>query len=206
MRRKNPAPGAVGLRNLYNRYKYGARTRGYRWDLDEETFKTLTSQPCHYCGKPPSQVSSQGSHVSLERRKHSAYLYNGLDRVDNDIGYLPDNLVPSCGTCNVAKQTMTQLEFFEWLKLAAEHSKLLAPRLTPDEATAMVKAMREAGVLEFTMGGFTAKLDPHMGAPMPKSIVDDDPNVAAEKLKAHQAIENFFAENKTSDEDLLWSV
>ena len=39
------------------------------------------------------------------------YLYNGLDRVDNNKGYFEDNVVPCCGVCNKMKGTMKQEEF-----------------------------------------------------------------------------------------------
>ena len=63
------------------RCKMGAKHRGLEWTLtDEDTVEMMTS-PCVYCG------------VLLE--------INGIDRMDNTKGYVPDNCVPCCKTCNL---------------------------------------------------------------------------------------------------------
>ena len=41
------------------------------------------------------------------------------DRVDNDGGYVEDNVVTACNFCNQAKHTHTRAEFEEWAKRVA---------------------------------------------------------------------------------------
>lgn len=58
-----------------------AHRRGKKWGLTREQWEQLVALPCDYCGAPT------GNGV-------------GLDRVDNDLGYLPGNVVPCCTICN----------------------------------------------------------------------------------------------------------
>lgn len=43
------------------------------------------------------------------------FKYNGLDRIDNSVGYTEDNCVPCCAVCNRAKNSMGYNEFIEYL-------------------------------------------------------------------------------------------
>ena len=48
-------------------------------------------------------------------------MHNGIDRVDSTMGYAIDNCVPCCKTCNIAKHTMTTIEFAGWINRAYQH-------------------------------------------------------------------------------------
>lgn len=98
--------GEASFNKLYNEYKRGAKERGYTFELGKEWFMELTSQPCFYCGSLPSQGYK-------DERLNGLYVYNGVDRTDNTIGYTADNCVPCCGVCNKAKGTMPQREFLD---------------------------------------------------------------------------------------------
>jgi len=100
--------GQAAFNCVFGSLKRGAERRGLEWALTEKQVKELTSQPCFYCGVPPRQ-RCRG------RRVNGEYLYNGLDRVDNTRGYTVDNVVPCCKRCNVAKNNMTQQEFYTWI-------------------------------------------------------------------------------------------
>ncbi len=98
----------AGLKVLYNTYKSGAKKRGYDFTLSIETFAKMTSKNCYYCGiKPSNSVQSYST--------HSTYIYNGLDRVDNQKGYSEENIVPCCKLCNRAKSDLTYEEFINWI-------------------------------------------------------------------------------------------
>lgn len=58
-----------------------AYMRGLEWNLTPGQYEMLTAQECSYCG------ASLGNGL-------------GLDRIDNDRGYLPNNVNPCCGPCN----------------------------------------------------------------------------------------------------------
>ena len=57
---------------------------------------TLIYADCYYCGKFPNKV-------------------NGIDRVNNSVGYTYDNCVPCCKRCNYLKNKTTQEEFAQWV-------------------------------------------------------------------------------------------
>lgn len=97
--------------------KRAARERGYAWSLTDEQAFALYSQPCHYCGCVSSNHSMHPTH-------NGSYRYNGIDRVDNDQGYTPENCVPCCKHCNIAKRSMTVLEFRMWIAQVYAHMKI----------------------------------------------------------------------------------
>lgn len=114
---RNRLPESIAAFNkLFNDMMYQAKLRGYDWDLTKEQVYELTSQVCFYCGKEPCQVKKYGS------RYNGDYIYNGLDRVDNDKGYTIENVVPCCGQCNRAKTDMTEDEFLQWIEQIYLHS------------------------------------------------------------------------------------
>lgn len=104
-------PGVAGLGILYGSYKRSAKRRGIVWDLSMEDFQRITSGNCLYCGTEPSLVSV----VRTVNQEHSAYFYNGIDRVDSDGVYAPLNCVSCCSICNRAKLTSTIEEWDEWI-------------------------------------------------------------------------------------------
>ena len=95
--------------------RQNAQKKGF--DLTKEEFVALSSQECFYCGEPPKEVS--GRHDW-----HPRVLANGLDRIDPSKGYLVGNVVPCCGTCNVAKLAMKREDFFAWILKVAHHQQL----------------------------------------------------------------------------------
>lgn len=96
-------PGDASFNVLFRNMKKSARERKYSWELTKEQVKEITSKNCFYCGTEPLQKPSGNL--------NGVYLYNGIDRVDNSIGYVFGNCVPCCGHCNVAKRSMTVKQF-----------------------------------------------------------------------------------------------
>ncbi len=106
--------GEACLNVIYSRYLKRDLTASRDSDLTKEEFQKLTSSQCFYCNLPPSQVleipGSRGS-----------YTYNGIDRVNNDLGYTKENTVPCCKTCNWMKVNMSQSDFVAHVKTIAIH-------------------------------------------------------------------------------------
>lgn len=92
-------------------YKRNAKERGLDWGLTREQAEHLFKQPCYYCDAIGGNYrpSSYGS----------PFRYNGIDRVDNSLGYYPENVVPCCGVCNRCKNTLSKEEFIAWAKRVA---------------------------------------------------------------------------------------
>lgn len=106
-----------GTNVLYYRYKRRAVENNMSFSLDLEKFKDLTSQNCFYCGAEPEREIAE-NYSKLIRGK---YKFNGLDRVDNNIGYEENNVVPCCFTCNRAKLNLTSKLFNEWIQRLIEY-------------------------------------------------------------------------------------
>ena len=107
-------PGEAAFNGLYTRMRIAADRREKEWNLSKDQVRELTKQHCHYCGKPPEQVCSR-------KNTNGDYVYNGIDRVNNNRGYVIDNVVACCGTCNRAKMAMGYTEFKEWVTKVYEH-------------------------------------------------------------------------------------
>ncbi len=88
----------AGLTKIWWGYRGSARRRGLAFELTKEEFARMTKENCWYCGAQPSQVARDGS-----AQTKSIYLYNGIDRVDNKVGYILGNCVPCCSMCNRMK-------------------------------------------------------------------------------------------------------
>jgi hypothetical protein len=96
-------------------YRTHAKNAGRLWQLTDEQANVLFQSNCHYCGVPPSNVS-YGTKKNPMTFKRIPFIYNGIDRVDSAIGYVPTNVVACCKTCNFAKRHTPYAEFMAWVK------------------------------------------------------------------------------------------
>ena len=71
----------------FNISKSKAKQRDLCWNINLDQFTDLINKPCYYCG------------ISLINFTNSS-----LDRINNDLGYLVDNVLPCCGDCNKIRQ------------------------------------------------------------------------------------------------------
>ena len=97
------------LRILYSRYVSGAKQRDLMFDLSIDEFRKLITQDCFYCQSPPSAKINRWN-SKLEEIE--TFLWNGIDRLDSNDGYIPENSVPCCRTCNIMKMDTTLEDFF----------------------------------------------------------------------------------------------
>lgn len=104
----------ASFNHLYDKYRRGALYREYEFKLTKEEFRTLTSSNCFYCNIEPHQKVQQNTY-------NGQYTYNGIDRVDNKLGYTIDNVVPCCGVCNQLKGSLDTKIFIEKIKLIYEN-------------------------------------------------------------------------------------
>jgi len=114
---KNSKPyGEASRKNLLNKYLYSAKKRELDFNLSEEQFTWLVKQDCHYCKvEPIGLIKAEG--------KNGEYKYNGIDRIDSNIGYDFDNCVPCCKFCNMAKREYPLEEFLAWIKRLRDGSR-----------------------------------------------------------------------------------
>lgn len=77
----------------YKVYMGRAESAGYKFDLDQHTFADLVSSECYFCN-------------SFDEK----YL-TGIDRLNNESGYVKGNVVPCCTMCNMMKNTLNEATF-----------------------------------------------------------------------------------------------
>jgi len=112
-RKENMQPN-VGERAAYKRVKSDAMRGGREFDLPLDWFLEAIHMPCHYCGR----VDQNSINVASKRKGEfliKDFKYNGLDRLNNDIGYVIENVVPCCFVCNRAKNSMGYQEYIEYI-------------------------------------------------------------------------------------------
>lgn len=102
-----PRPKRTPLQALFREYQKGARERNLSWELTEKQFETLVFSACYYTGRPASRI-----------RKFSCgeIIYNGIDRLNNKIGYVWENCVPCCSEINMMKKTLSYNQFISLCK------------------------------------------------------------------------------------------
>lgn len=101
--------GEASFNALFYHYKYNASKRNLVFELEQEYFKSLTQKPCFYCNELPSNKQ-------INRNGCGDFVYNGIDRQNNKIGYIKSNCVSCCDNCNRSKDIRTVDEFKNWIK------------------------------------------------------------------------------------------
>jgi hypothetical protein len=102
--------GESSIRSAFASCKKSAKQRNYDFLITLDQFKTLIFGKCYYCGSTPKQIWKD------RHRTGGSIVRNGIDRRDNDFGYVLENCVPCCKTCNRAKDCMSEQDFLTWIK------------------------------------------------------------------------------------------
>ena len=63
------------------------------------------------------------SNISKSEHYNGDFIYSGIDRKDNEIGYTLKNCVPCCIICNRAKNSLSFDEFLAWIGRLVENNK-----------------------------------------------------------------------------------
>lgn len=78
----------------YSSYKERASSRFPNEQcISQDEFNELSYKDCHYCGKSGP---------------------NGIDRINNTVGYIATNCVPACKHCNYVKGDLSIEDFNTW--------------------------------------------------------------------------------------------
>lgn len=109
-------------RQKYSSYKSVAKKRKYCFRLSYRGFKKLLIGNCHYCNSSPipNKLSK-----SQERKTavNKIVMVNGIDRVNNKVGYTNKNCVSCCKICNYMKNTSSKKEFLFHIKKILDNCK-----------------------------------------------------------------------------------
>ncbi len=98
--------------SIFNIVSKRAVQRELVWELSPEQAEALFKGDCAYCGEAP-KVGIRSSLPS-----------NGIDRVDNKLGYVVGNCVSCCTVCNMMKHTMPRDKFEEQIINIYKHLKI----------------------------------------------------------------------------------
>lgn len=86
----------------YKSYRRNAKQRGLEFNLTKEEFVELIKSDCKYCGE-------------------KANPFNGIDRVDNNEGYIISNCVPCCEWCNKIKMSHSESDMIAHVEKMYKH-------------------------------------------------------------------------------------
>jgi len=87
-------------------YMRRANRKGLDFLITQDDFDEMMKNMCYICGKKP-----QDNHC------------NGVDRVNNDLGYISGNVKTCCGECNYMKREFDYDILMEKFKLIYENHK-----------------------------------------------------------------------------------
>ena len=120
-RDRNPEKVATNNLNKINsvHLQYGvytrcARDKNLEFKLTLTDFTVLTEQPCHYCGT----IQERG--------------FNGVDRVNSEVGYVNDNCVSACSMCNYMKASLSENAFLGRVEHILTYNGRIQGRLFPE--------------------------------------------------------------------------
>ena len=98
--------GESAFNAVWNDYIQQSRRRKLKWALTKEGARKLFEGPCFYCGASPSVAKTIPNGQGF-------FVFNGLDRVDNQQGYDEANCVSCCRVCNFMKRGMSVGDFLD---------------------------------------------------------------------------------------------
>lgn len=98
-------PQGVALENkVLDSYARNAKRKCLVFELNRDEFVKLMNGNCFYCDIPLSTV---------KRSSYDEIKYNGIDRLNNNMGYTHDNVVSCCKHCNYIKREKSLSEFIK---------------------------------------------------------------------------------------------
>lgn len=101
-------------RYVFSNYKRNAQLKNRSFDLSFDEFVEICEGDCYYCGSEPQTLVDK-------KDLYGTWKYNGIDRVDNSMGYTIKNSVSCCKTCNMMKKNMSFDEFTSKIKSIYSH-------------------------------------------------------------------------------------
>ena len=112
----------VLLKVQYSHLKRRDKSKGFVDTISFDVFSSLSKSPCKYCGLGYSKEIEDRLNESKKQKRLSDHILrcNGIDRVDSSKGYSVENSVPCCKFCNTAKNTMSENDFYKWVKMVYE--------------------------------------------------------------------------------------
>jgi len=106
------------LESSYYRCKRSSVKRNIEFNISlDEFIGIINNTICFYCGKK--------GNTKLGDSRYNNTLTCGLDRVDNNLGYISGNVVACCKKCNFGKRTMSKKEFIDHFSDMVDYQRSL---------------------------------------------------------------------------------
>lgn len=110
--------GDASINHMYRQYRSRSKKKNHSFDLSIEKFTEIILKDCFYCGESP-KLSTE----IIKRSMNGIVPRNGIDRVDNSLGYTIDNSVPCCKICNIMKMTLGVDSFLSHIEKICNHQE-----------------------------------------------------------------------------------
>jgi hypothetical protein len=114
-----------GLKSyLFKQTIRNSKLRNHEFNLSFDDYINLIIGNCYYCGLNPPEVTNK----TLIMRGHvnePPFFYNGIDRLNPNLGYSLDNCVTSCSICNYMKHTQQHDDFISQIRKITNHLKII---------------------------------------------------------------------------------
>jgi hypothetical protein len=110
---KRKLPGEASWNRMFRIYKRNAKRYNREFSLTLQEFKEICNKKCQYCSKLPRHYNPcKYDYTYSEEAKERQWIYaNGIDRIDNNKGYILSNCSPCCERCNSMKEKLSFEEF-----------------------------------------------------------------------------------------------
>lgn len=108
----------AAFRHLWTELVQRCRRADKPLEISPAEYKALIAGNCAYCGALPTNWTKWEDGPAIQ--------YNGVDRVDNERGYLFDNLVPCCKLCNQFKSKLTAQQFIAHARSIVDYQQVAA--------------------------------------------------------------------------------
>ncbi len=106
----------IFVNRLFYRYRQHAEERGLEWKLTREEFSSIIKRDCYWGGCAPKMRFMRKHKKDVKRGRDVGMIANGIDRLDNSLGYTLDNTVPCCKEHNTMKSSLPANRFLELVK------------------------------------------------------------------------------------------
>lgn len=108
--------GESSRNKIIDSYKRNAANKGNSFDLSKEDMINYFESDCYYCNRAPYKIFKQ-------KGGYGEYTYNGIDRLDNNLGYSKENCVSCCSECNYLKNKYHVNDFLKLIRMISENTK-----------------------------------------------------------------------------------
>ena len=112
----------LSINRILQDYRNKARKKNRIFSLTKEEFTLLIRADCYYCGAKPSNSYATSTGRAI-------LPYQGIDRLDNSKGYIPENCVSCCIICNKMKKATDVTDFVTHVHTISGRHECVSPQV-----------------------------------------------------------------------------